>query len=122
MSFYIQNVASPMAEWVKNLPAMQERDTEDMGLIPRLGRFPGGGHGIARQYSCLESPMDNRTWRATVQRLAKSHTRLSIYNMHTYMRQEITRQRYIVFPSKISTDLPKTTASRIKAVTQMKWR
>ena len=29
----------------------------DLGLIPRLGRSPGGGHGNPLQYSCLgESP------------------------------------------------------------------
>ena len=29
---------------VKNLPA-NEGDTREMGLIPGLGRSPGGGHG-----------------------------------------------------------------------------
>ena len=28
----------------------------DLGLIPELGRSPGGGHGILLQYSCLENP------------------------------------------------------------------
>ena len=29
----------------------------DLGLIPELGRSPGGGHGNPLQYSCLqESP------------------------------------------------------------------
>ena len=28
----------------------------DMGLIPGLGRSPGGGHGNPLQYSCLENP------------------------------------------------------------------
>ena len=28
----------------------------DLGSIPALGRSPGGGHGNALQYSCLESP------------------------------------------------------------------
>ena len=88
MGFYIQNMASPMAECVKNLPAMQERDTGDMGLIPELGRSPGGGNGNPLQYSCLKSPMDSRAWKAT-----KSWTRLCIYNIHTYMRQEIMQQR-----------------------------
>ena len=65
MSFYIQNIyiqnmLSPVAEWVKNLPAMQERDTGDMDLIPGLGRSPGGGNGNPLQYSYLESPMDSR--------------------------------------------------------------
>ena len=30
----------------------------DLGLIPWLGRFPGGGHGNPFQHSCLENPMD----------------------------------------------------------------
>ena len=32
-------------------------NTGDLGLIPGLGRCPGGGHGTPLQYSCLgESP------------------------------------------------------------------
>ena len=30
----------------------------DMGLVPGLGKFPGGGHGNRLEYSCLENPMD----------------------------------------------------------------
>ena len=33
----------------------------DLGLIPGLGRFPGGGNGNLLQYSCLENPMDRGT-------------------------------------------------------------
>ena len=41
---------------VKNLPA-SAGDIRDTGLIPRLGRSSGGGHGSPLQYSCLrESP------------------------------------------------------------------
>ena len=28
----------------------------DLGLIPGLGRSPGGGYGNPFQYSCLENP------------------------------------------------------------------
>ena len=43
---------------VKNSPA-NAGDIRDVGLIPRLGRSPGGGgHGNPLQYSCLENPMD----------------------------------------------------------------
>ena len=28
----------------------------DLGLIPRLGKSPGGGHGNPLQCSCLENP------------------------------------------------------------------
>ena len=33
-----------MVQWVKNMPAMQERQA-DGGSISRSERFPGGGHG-----------------------------------------------------------------------------
>ena len=32
----------------------------DLGLIPGLGRSPGGGHGNPLQYSCLENPHGQR--------------------------------------------------------------
>ena len=46
----------------------------DLGLIPGLGRSPGGGRGNPLQYSCLENPMDRGTWQATVHRVTKSPT------------------------------------------------
>ena len=33
-------------------------NARDLGLIPGLGRFPGGGHGNPMKYSCLENPLD----------------------------------------------------------------
>ena len=33
----------------------------DLGSIPGLGRSPGGGHGNALQYSCLENPHGQRS-------------------------------------------------------------
>ena len=33
----------------------------DLGLIPGLGRFPGGGHSNTLQYSCLENPPGQRS-------------------------------------------------------------
>ena len=53
---------------VKNLPA----NVGDVGLIPGLGRFPGGGQGNPLQYSCLENPMDRGAWQATVHVVAES--------------------------------------------------
>ena len=49
----------------------------DLGLIPRLGRSPGRGHGNPLQYSSLENPMDGGAWWATIHRVTKSRTRLS---------------------------------------------
>ena len=33
----------------------------DLGLMPRLGRSPGGGHGNPFQYSCLENTHGQRS-------------------------------------------------------------
>ena len=45
-----------------------------MGLIPRSGRSPGGGHGNPLQYSCLENFIDSGAWQARVHRVTKSWT------------------------------------------------
>ena len=45
----------------------------DLGLIPGLGRSPGGEHGNPLQYSCLENSMDRWAWRATVHGVTKRH-------------------------------------------------
>ena len=44
----------------------------DLGLIPGLGRSPGGGHGNPHQYSCLENPMDRGAWQAIVYGITRS--------------------------------------------------
>jgi len=45
---------------VKNAPA-NSGDTRVTGLIPGLGRSPGGGNGNPLQYLCLENPKDRGT-------------------------------------------------------------
>ena len=50
---------------------------EDLGLILGSGRSPGGGHGYPLQYSCLENPLHQGAWWATVCGVAKTQTRLS---------------------------------------------
>ena len=49
-------------------------DTEDVGLIPRLGRSPGEGNGNPLQYFCLGNPMDKGAWLATANWVTKSWT------------------------------------------------
>ena len=46
----------------------------DPGLIPGWGRSLGEGNGNPHQYSCLENPMDNGAWQATVHGVVKSRT------------------------------------------------
>ena len=59
---------------VKNQPA-NAGDAGDSGLIPGLGRSPGGGNSNPLQYSCLENPMDRGACGgATVHGVAKSRT------------------------------------------------
>ena len=65
--------ASQVVLVVKNLPA-SARDIRDTGLIPGLGRCPGGRNGNPLQYFCLENPMDRGALWATVHRVAKSCT------------------------------------------------
>ena len=61
---------------VKNLPTMRE----NLGFIPRLGRFPGEGNGYPLQYACLENSMDRRAWQGTVHGVAKSRMRPSDFH------------------------------------------
>ena len=50
----------------------------DLGLIPGLGRCPGGGHGNPRQYSCLENPHGQRS--------------LAVYSPWGHKESDITEQ------------------------------
>ena len=43
----------------------------DWGLIPELGRSPGGGHSNPLQYSYLENAIDRGASWATVHSVAK---------------------------------------------------
>ena len=73
--------SSQVAPLVKNPPA-NAGGISAMGLIPGLGRSPGGGHGNPLQCSCLENPMDRRAGRLTVHRVTKSLTWLKQLSMH----------------------------------------
>ena len=64
--------------------ASNAEDVGDMGLIPGLGRFPGGGHDNPLSYSCLENPTGGGAWQATVHGVAKSPTGLSDFTFTTY--------------------------------------
>ena len=63
----------PGGSMVKNPPA-KAGDARDVGLIPGLGRSPGGGSGIPLQYPCLGNCVDRGAWQATVHGSAKSWT------------------------------------------------
>ena len=65
--------ASQMVLVVKS-PSANAEYVRDVGSVPGSGRSPGGGHGNALQYCCLENLMDRRAWWATVHRATKSRT------------------------------------------------
>ena len=68
---YISILGFPGGSVVKNLPA-NAGDTRHVGLIPGLGRSPGGRHGNPLQYSCLKNPMDRGALQTMVHRVAES--------------------------------------------------
>ena len=63
----------PVGSVVKNPPASKGA-TGDAGLIPGLGRLPGGRNGNPLQYSCLGNPMDRGAWWVIVHVVTKSQT------------------------------------------------
>ena len=71
--------ASQVAQVVKNPPA-NAGYIRDVGLIPGLGRSPGGWHGNPLQHSCLENTVDRGVWWATVHKVTKSWTRLKWFS------------------------------------------
>ncbi|CAN0568810.1 unnamed protein product [Rangifer tarandus platyrhynchus] len=52
-------------------------NVREPGLIPGLGRSPGGGHDNPLQYSCLESPHGQRNRQTTIHGVRESGTRLT---------------------------------------------
>ena len=63
--------ASRVAQMVKKNPPA---NAGDAGLIPGLGRSPGGENGDPLQYSCWDNPLDRGAWWAIVHGVAKSWT------------------------------------------------
>ena len=63
--------ASQVAPVVKSSLA-NAGGVRDGGSIPGSGRYPGGGHGSALQYSCLENPLNRGAWQVTIHGFAKS--------------------------------------------------
>ena len=81
-------------------PTSQSRRSK----IPGSGRSPGGGNGNPLQYSCLGNPMDRGAWQATVQRVAKSQTRLQ--QLSTYVHTLNTREQWEITSSSHNFVIP----------------
>ena len=73
---------------VKNLSA-SAGDLRDVGLIPGLGRSPGGGHGNPLQHSCLENLIERGAWWATVYGVTQSWTCLKQLSMHACIGKKV---------------------------------
>ena len=67
------NRASPVAQMVKSLPAMQEALFQSLGWEDPLEEEMATHSSI----SCLKNSIDRGAWQGTVHRVAKSQTGLS---------------------------------------------
>ena len=76
--------ASQVVLVIKNLPT-NAGNPRDKGLIPKLGRSPGGGPGNPLQYFCLENPMDRGAWGTIVYGVTQSQTWLEQLSMYEGM-------------------------------------
>ena len=95
---------------VKN-PTAYTGDIRSSGLIPWLGRSPGGGHDNPLLCSCLENPMDRGAWQAIVHG-AKSQTGLKQICTH----ECIVIQTMLYWGNNRDTDQRDRTESRNRCV------
>ena len=94
--WYLSYGASQVAQVGKEA-ACNAGDTGETGLIPGLGRCPGGGHGNPLQYSCLEVLMDWGAWWATV-------PHVTVHNWSDWARTIQKKKKKILLlphPSKV---------------------
>ena len=71
--YLVKDFYIPIAQVVKNLPAVQETWIRSLGQEDPLEK----GNGNSLQYSCLENSMAQGAWWATLHGVAKSWTRLN---------------------------------------------
>ena len=75
----------------------------DLGLIPGMGRAPGGGHGNPLQYSCLENFIDRRAWRATAHGVTERRTQLNDWLTHksfSWVQEKINHEHSKVYAAE----------------------
>ena len=76
-----------------------------MGLIPGLGRSPGGGHGNPLQYSCLEKPPWTKEpggLQPTVLQSQKRLKRLGMHaRVHSNLEGTLDSEHFILFEEVI---------------------
>ena len=69
-------------KWIGSDSKVSVCNAGDLGSIPGLGRFPGGGMATHPSILDCRIPMDRGAWWATVHRVTKSRTRLSNQAQH----------------------------------------
>ena len=74
---YIHTHTYGLLQWLSGeKSAWSAGAKRDAGLIPGLGRFPGGGHSNPLKYSCLENPVDRGPLQTTIHSVTNSQTQL----------------------------------------------
>ena len=63
---------------------LRSGDTGAVGLLPRLGKFPGEGNGNPLQYSCLKNPMDSGAWWGPVHGVTKRQDWVTKYSYKAF--------------------------------------
>ena len=94
-------IGLPIAQQLKNPPAMQETQEAFLSL-PEWGRSPRGGNGNPLQCSFLDNPMVKGAWRARVSGVTKSPTQLSTWHISLYGWQTPQKTRFDLIQIKIT--------------------
>ena len=79
---------------IRDLPA-NAGAVGDTGLIPVLGKSPGGGHGNPLHYFCLENPMDRGAWQPTAHVVTKNQTQLKAHMHAQIMSNTLQYVRFL---------------------------
>jgi len=76
---YVSLARASQAALVMKSPPANAGDVRAAGSIPGSGSSPAEGNANPLWDPCLENPMDRGAWRATVHRVTKSQTQMSVH-------------------------------------------
>ena len=80
----------------------------DMGLIPGLRRFPGGGHGNPLQYSCLKNPENRGTEEPSGSQRVRHNWACvnAVITKWKWKVESLSRVRLFATPSTVTYEVP----------------